>query len=75
MKNHCENPGYDVSARQIICSESEHFNNLVGELTEDYIDENGVDVEVLLATIEHKGKRVEVQLKVTADPDDFIDEN
>ncbi|GFD77276.1 hypothetical protein KUL118_01380 [Tenacibaculum sp. KUL118] len=75
MKNHCENPGYDVTLGQIICEESSHFNQMIGELTQDYIDETGTDVEVWLSTIEHKGKRVQVHLKITADPDDFIDEN
>ena len=76
MKNNCENPEYDVTQGQIICSESEHFNKIVGEaLSDEFFDESFVDVEFWLASLTHKGKRVQVHLKVTADPDDFIDEN
>lgn len=76
MKNNCENPEYDNSQGAQICAESPLFNQIVGEaLNDDFFDASFVDVEFWLASLTHKGKRVQVQLKVTADPDDFIDEN
>lgn len=75
MKNNCENPEYDVTQGQVICHDSGTFNKIVGEALENMTEDNWFKQELWLSTVEHKGKRVQVQLKVTADDLSFIDEN
>jgi hypothetical protein len=77
MKNHCENPGYDVTQGQVICHDSGTFNKIVGEALADLDEHYPHDEErkLWLATVDLKGKPCQVQLVVTLDGMSFIDEN
>ena len=76
MKNHCENPGYDVTQGEVICHDSGTFNQIVGEALKDLIDYDGEDErKIWLSTVDVKDKPVQIQLVITRDLFSFIDEN